>query len=319
MSAHSSDTRELREDEDDGATGGTGAKRAASTVASLNGNGRLSLLAGGVLLARAVRSFRKSRSNTRPLLAGLAGAGLLAVGIRQRRSGGSETDETKQEDDEAAAPREQSGVLNQSETNPRGTSGEPDVEVENRDGDVEFTEEQDIGPSHQPDLEDEAGVEDPRRDQGDETEVDLSEAAMADEASEAVGPSTTQAQPAQTDTVEPERTSEEDSQELQQRNRTDEEPDPDADPGEATEEAAEADPANVADEIIDGEIDDEEREGVETEGGATVHTDTNESDDMDIDVDDVTDPGDDLHQETAGSEDSGSHLDEDPPDEDEEE
>jgi hypothetical protein len=255
----------------------------------------------------------------------LAGAGLLAFGLRQRRSGGSETEADEAHEDvsaDAAAHREQSKVMSQSETNPRGTSGEPDVEVQNDEGNVEFTEEQGPGPSHQPDLKDEAGVEDPRRDHGDETEIDLSEAAMADEASEAVGPSSSQAEPAQTDTVEPERTSEKDSEEMQQHNATDEsgeDPVPDADPGEATEEAAEADAENVAEEIIEDEIDDEEREGVETETGATVHTDTNESDNMDIDVDDVTDPDDDLNQESPGSEDSGSHLDEDPPDEDEEE
>jgi hypothetical protein len=315
MSTHSTDTRELREDENEGETDAP--SRAKRVISMVDGNGRLSLLLGAALLVRGGRTL--SRSKGRALLQGALGAALLAVGLRRRRSG-TETEganELKEEgaSDEAHAARVQGGYKDPE--NPRGTSGEPDVERETHEGNVEFTEEQGIEPSHQPDLEDEAGVEDPRRDHGDETEIDLSEAAMADEPSEAAGPSSAQAQPAETEGTEPEPTAEEDASHVEADtpggddggDPGGDEPDPDADPGEATREAAEAEPANVADEIIEGETDEEDREGVVTEGGAKVHTDTNESDTMDIDEDDVTDPDDELNEEPPDSENqSSSHL-----------
>lgn len=316
MTAHSSDTRELREDERTDEESRSRARRAASTVASVNENGRLSLLVGGVLLARGAWSLARSDRRGRALLQGVAGAALLAVGLRQRRSGVDEGSTGEDVSDEASAHREGSTVLDQDETNPRGTSGEPDVERQTDAGNVEFSDDQDLESGRKPGMDDEDSASDTRSD--DEAEVDLSEASMADEASEATGPSSTQAQPAQTDDTEPERTSEADPA-TDQDTAGDDDPDPDADPGEATEEAASAEPADVADEVIEGEIDDDEREGVVTEGGATVHTDTNESDDMDIDVDDVTDPDDEMNTEPADSEEqSDSHLDDEPPDEDEE-
>ena len=328
MTAHSSETRELREDERTDEESQSRARRAASAVANVNENGWVSMLLGGVLLARGAQSFARSDSRGRALLHGVAGAALLAVGLRQRRSGGDEESTTDlgssgeaSEDvsDEAAAHREQSKVLGQDETNPRGTSGEPDVEQQTDAGNVEFSDEQDLESGRKPGM-DEESADDPRTDE--EAEIDLSEASMADEASEAAGPASTQAQPAQTDTTEPETSPEEDdstmTQDTTDDHETEDEPDPDADPGEATEEATSAESADVADEIIEEEIDDEEREGVKTEGGATVHTDTNESDNMDIDVDDVTDPDDDMNTEAEDSdEQSSSHLDEDPPDEEE--
>ena len=314
MTTHSSDTREFREDEDDESP--TGAKRAASTVASVNENGWLSMLLGGALLAGGARSFAGSGGRGRAIAQGLAGAALLAFGLRQRRSDAGTKDEDTS--DEAAAHREQSKVIEGDETNPRGTSGEPDVERQTDAGNVEFTEDQDLESERKPGLDEASDASDPRTD--DEAEIDLSEAAMADEASEATGPSSTQAQPAQTDRTEPERDPDEDDSSMTDDTHSNEdEPDPDADPGEATEEATSAESEDVAEEVIEGEIDDDDREGVETEGGATVHTDTNESDNMDIDVDDVTDPDDDLNTESADSdEQSSSHLDDDPPDEDEE-
>ena len=313
MTTHSSDTRELREDEDEDEESPTGAKRAAATIASVNENGLLSLLLGGALLAGGARSYAGSGGRGRAIAQGLAGAALVAFGLRQRRSdAGTEDDDTSAE---AAAHREQAKVIEGDETNPRGTSGEPEVERQTDAGNVEFTEDQDLESERQPDLDEEST--DPRT--GGDPEVDLSEAAMADEASEATGPSSTQSQPAQTDRTEPESDPDEDDSSMSDDTTANEdEPDPDADPGEATEEATSAESEDVAEEVIEGEIDDEDREGVETEGGATVHTDTNESDNMDIDVDDVTDPDDDLNTESADSdEQSSSHLDEDPPDEDE--
>jgi hypothetical protein len=322
MTIHSSDTRQSANDADDHSQQSPSrAERAAATVARINENGGLSLLLGGTLLVGAVRSVRRAGNRRRTIVQGIAGTALLAVGLRHRRSEpGAASDETS---DEAAAHREASTVLNQDETNPRGTSGEPDVEREADAGTVDFTDEQDLESGRQPGMADEPGTEDPRS-SGDEAEIDLSEASMADESSEATGPSSTQSQPAQTDDVEPERSAEDDidvdvgddSDDAGSESdaATDGEteggaPDPDADPGEATEEAADAEPAHAAEDAIEEEIDDPDREGVETEGGTTVHTDTNESDAVDVDVEDVTD-GDD-----EGSGESGSHLDDERSDE----
>ena len=168
-------------------------------------------LSGVLLLVAAAGTAREDRR--RAAAYGLAGGALLGVWLRREAGDGPTTPDPAASEDvsaEAAAHREQSKVLNQSETNPRGTSGEPDVERETdpEEGDVQFTTDQQEG-GPKPGLSDEAGVEDPRRpDDGDDdhVEVDLSEAAMADEASEATGPTTEQAYPSREGT-DPEPTS----------------------------------------------------------------------------------------------------------------
>lgn len=59
----------------------------ASTLRKRIGNGTLALAAGSVLLARAARTATRSRG--RAAVRALAGAGLIVVGVRQRRSAGT--------------------------------------------------------------------------------------------------------------------------------------------------------------------------------------------------------------------------------------
>lgn len=194
--------------------------RIRSTIERYAGEGTAAALAGGVLLAGAVLTTR--RNARRAGVLGLVGGALLVVGLRRRRSAAESPERDEAEpahpgagptgtaDDEgevsaeAEAHRVRSDVMHQSEANPRGVSGEPDVETRTDpdEGEVRFTEEQAEEPAPKPDL-DGSAEEDPRRPDQDDpetpddhVEVDLSEAAMADEASEATGPDPEQAYPA---------------------------------------------------------------------------------------------------------------------------
>lgn len=204
------------------------------TVRNLSRNGAIAAVAGGTLLARALRS---TRQGSRAAVQGVAGAALLALGVRQwRRQRGSSTggdgllvhaeDGETETSDEATAHVEQSDVMHQDETNPRGTSDEPAVETKTGpdEGSVQFTADGPSEPREEPHLGGDA-PEDPRLDDGDDAgdeaaaddaddgavEVDLSEASMADEVSEATGPAPEQSQPATTEETEPEPTPEEDA------------------------------------------------------------------------------------------------------------
>lgn len=193
-------------------------------------DGTLPLIAGATLVARALRP---SRSNT--LLHGLAGTGLVGVGLRQRRARTDHQADSADEPDVQTGSSEQRAESHQSETNPRGTDGEPDVatDTEADEGAIQFTEDQPDGSGSMPDL-DEPADEDPRLDDEATTEISLSEASLADEASEAAGPAPEQAQPTQTDEIEPEETPEEDSSEKR------------VDPEDADEPAAPADGDDTA-------------------------------------------------------------------------
>ncbi|NUC73587.1 hypothetical protein HTZ84_14940 [Haloterrigena sp. SYSU A558-1] len=219
MSSHSTDTADLEAtygtDETDSRADASGIR---STVLTQVRNGALPILTGTALLVDAVRSAGRSRR--RAGLRAFAGGALLGIGLRKRRSSddasgpaGDESsayddtesigigDEGGEISDDARANRERSDVLHGSETNPRGVSGEPDVETETAsdEGDVRFTTDRDGDASPKPHLE--GTDEDPRRAEADpeadddHVEVDLSEAAMADEASEATGPDPEQAYP----------------------------------------------------------------------------------------------------------------------------
>lgn len=188
------------------------AKRAGSTVVRYGRSGPAAALAGVALIVRATRTTPYGRKAAGQLL---AGAALVGLGIRQRRSDdGTAVDEGRSpKSDEvvsadARAARERHDVVHQSGTNPRGTSGEPDVETRTApgEGEIRFNEERSGGPEPKPRLDDE-GPKDPRFENADDegVEIDLSEAAMADEASEATGPTPGQAQPVQTEDTEPER------------------------------------------------------------------------------------------------------------------
>lgn len=158
-------------------------------------DGSLPLLLGVALLVRALLT-RKNRTSA--LVQMLTGLALLSVGIRLRRS---QRGESSSEHDDAIY-RDKTGTTaervesHQPETNPRGTDEEPAVETETEpdEGTVRFSEEQIGGPQSEATL-DEPDAGDPRHAGDDIVEVDLSEAAMADEASEAVGPTTAQSQP----------------------------------------------------------------------------------------------------------------------------
>jgi hypothetical protein len=179
-----------------------------STGIKSDAGGSLAIVAGGALLTRALRGARQ-----RPLRAAIQGAvgvGLLGFGLRERGAIGPGSGNIEQESAEAEAHLEQSKVLHQSEENPRGTADEADVKQQTDAGNIEFTEDQDSGPHNEPHLDSEGDI-DPRTEagedlSGDEVDVDLSEASMADEASEATGPNTEQSQPATTQGTEPEPT-----------------------------------------------------------------------------------------------------------------
>lgn len=207
-----------------------------SPLAKRGRDGSLAMLAGGALLARTVAGGPGRKART--AVGGLAGAGLLAVGLRQRRresrDDGGDTDadggrtvdggqiadgETQVSDDAHAESHgdlgaqrnaDEAGSVYQSESapNPRGMSDRSDVEAD-QDGDVQFVEGESRSAHRETHLED-ADAHDVRlhpESDDEPTEVDLSEAAMADEASEAAGPHTEQSYPAREGT-DPEPTSE---------------------------------------------------------------------------------------------------------------
>ncbi|QSX00194.1 hypothetical protein [Haloterrigena alkaliphila] len=207
------------------------AKEPVEAVTSAVGGDRktvLALLGGGVLLLSALKSLRKGR--LRGVLKAGAAAGLLRYGLRNRGSSEPETfeptfDEIEGGSDEkdvsdaahAAADRPDSGQESQ-------IDAEGDVHESAQLGDegetgsrVEFTDDTDMEETRtKPDSV--GDEEDPRRDtdeDGDEpVEVDVSDTAMAEETSEATGPDPEQAQPAQTDAIEPEETPDADASDM---------------------------------------------------------------------------------------------------------
>ena len=184
----------------------------------------LAALSGVLLLVGAAREATDHRRRAGGLA--LAGGALLAAWVRRQGRAAPNDPETPdatldegtgevadEVSDEAAAHREQSKVLGQDETNPRGTSGEPDVatETEPDEGDIQFTTDRDGGSDPKPRLDDESDPrvpDDETAGDDDHVEVDLSEAAMADEASEATGPTAEQSYPAMEGT-DPEPTADE--------------------------------------------------------------------------------------------------------------
>lgn len=227
MATHSTSTADGEDDR-------SRTRRTVPTIEKRGRNGSLATVAGGAMLLWAARTLRKNAGKA--ALSALAGVVLLGVGRRQRRAGRSEddvdtgvqvsldreestdsdgsTDESngatggddKDGSDDAHAEATQdlgagrvadeSRADDQSddEVNPRRTAG--DAGGQESDGDVEFTEELEPGTHEEPHLDEE---HDTRLDTeiGDgATQVDVSESATADEASEAVGPQPEQAFPA---------------------------------------------------------------------------------------------------------------------------
>lgn len=133
------------------------------------------------------------------------GEGAIETGADARRDEHSEkrlSDEAHAETNRdlgAQRNADESASISQSETepNPRGMTDRSDVETDDGE-DPTFVEETENGSHRETHLEEE-NAHDPRlHPEGDNepTEIDLSEAAMADEASEATGPHSEQAYPA---------------------------------------------------------------------------------------------------------------------------
>lgn len=216
---------------EDGASSRPDANRAISTIERRATDGSLALLGGGAMFAWALRTSRKRRG--RAALLALASLAVLGIGLRRRRSGrrpdpvetgadvrldeeGAEevSDEAQGERDRdlgAGRNADESRSVYQSDTepNPRGMSDRSDVETDDA-GEIDFVEGKEPGTHREPHLEDEDAHDTRLHPESDDepTEVDLSESAMADEASEAAGPQPEQAYPAREGT-DPEPTSDE--------------------------------------------------------------------------------------------------------------
>lgn len=206
------------------------AKRVLSATKKRSQNGSLAMLAGSAMFAWALKTRRESKG--RAALQALASPALLAIGIRQRKDtqgmAGIETEEDirrtedgeKKVSDDAHAESHQdlgagrnadeSRSVYQSgpEFNPRGMTDRSDVEAD-QEGDIHFVEGEKPGAHRGTHLENDEAHDTRLHPESDDkpTEVDLSTAAMADEASEAAGPHSEQSYPAREGT-DPEPTSE---------------------------------------------------------------------------------------------------------------
>lgn len=188
---------------------------AASAASSALESGTLPLIGGGLALVAAIRSMAAKRRRAIPLA--IVGTGLVGFGLSKRRSSGESADEGgvpdvesgtegKETSDQASAAANRVDAGRVSEIEPDGeVSDEPEIgETTDAGSEIDFTEEPDQDESRsRPDLG--AAEEDPRREtEADGVEVDVSDPALAEEESEAAGPSPEQAQPTQTADTEPE-------------------------------------------------------------------------------------------------------------------
>lgn len=183
--------------------------------------GSLAMVAGGALILWAARTVRKNARKA--TLLALGGATMVGLGWRQRRvrrrdeaaDAGIEVhfddeDEKRVSDDAHVEATQDLGagrVADESratgsdgDVNPRGTSdrsdAEADVESEDDGETFEFVEEKEPGTHEEPHLDDEHDTRLDTDDEDERTQIDISDSAMADEASEAAGPQPEQAFPA---------------------------------------------------------------------------------------------------------------------------
>ncbi|MFC6766736.1 hypothetical protein, partial [Natrinema soli] len=167
-----------------------------------------------------IRSMAANRRRAIPLA--IVGTGLVGFGLSKRRSSGESGIDVpdveggtdgKETSDEASAAADRVDSGRESEIRSGGeVSAEPGIDDAAESGsEIDFTDEPDEDESRsRPDLG--ADEEEPRRETDAEgVEVDVSDSAMADEASEATGPDPTQAQPTQTEDTEPEESPAEDA------------------------------------------------------------------------------------------------------------
>jgi hypothetical protein len=225
MATHETPTSDSNDD-----VHGSTKQRATSRFGKWSRDGSLATVAGGATLLWAARTIRKSAG--RGTLLALAGAALIGVGRRQRRGdrgehagesgitlsldedGEAEADEQDEErfSDDAHvqgsgdlgagrnADESESGAQSTGEAedvNPRGVADDEALEQDDG-GEFDFVAGEDSATHQEPHLDEEVD-QDPRVDDGDDagkpTEIDLSEASMADESSEAAGPQPEQAFP----------------------------------------------------------------------------------------------------------------------------
>jgi hypothetical protein len=158
-------------------------------------DGRLALAGGGVMLLGALRSLARGQWRTLPKA--VVGAGLVAIGLRQQRTDEAVTFEPELDEVDG-------GTEGKDESDQARAAQEPpvDIDADERGKPIEFADE-----THE--------AEDPRQEDDEETEIDLSETETAAEPAEATGPDAEQAQPTQTDSTEPEETPEEDADDKQ--------------------------------------------------------------------------------------------------------
>lgn len=197
----------------------------AISIASDLPAGAVPMAGGTVLLLSAIRSL--ARGNRRGILTAIGGAGLLRYGLSKRRASDRSTFEPNTDEIEGGTEgKESSDAAHAAASRPdSGRESQIDAEGEIDDsaqlgdeGDtgsrIEFTTDaEESEPRSKPGTE---GEDDPRRDTDDESvKIDVSDSAMAEEMSEATGPDPEQAQPTQTDSIEPEETPEEDASEMQ--------------------------------------------------------------------------------------------------------
>ncbi|ELY45185.1 hypothetical protein [Natronorubrum sulfidifaciens] len=184
------------------------------------------LLGGGVVLLSALRSL--GRGQLRAIPKGIVGAGLLGYALRNRASSDSSTFEPtldeidggtdgKEVSDQAHAAAKRLDSGRESQIDAGGEIDDSAQLGDERDSDersrIEFTDDtEQAEPRSKPDVN---GADDPRRDTDDESvEIDVSDSAMAEEVSEATGPDPEQAQPTQTDAIEPEESPDEDASDM---------------------------------------------------------------------------------------------------------
>lgn len=151
-------------------------------------DGSLALLAGSVLLVGAVRSGGRT---VRRLVQGGMGAAFIAIGIRQRSTDSSsaipsEPDEGIAERFEKRARRQILGPNHESVSAPAG-------QEQHGTGEAQADE------IHADPRQGENGTAKAGMESDSDADIDLSEAATAEEPGEAVGPSPEQAQPTETD------------------------------------------------------------------------------------------------------------------------
>lgn len=208
---------------------------AASTVTDSVSRGTVAIVGGVFLLVSAVQSLLDRQLRAIPKA--VAGGGLLAYGLERRTRERESierpaTFEPNTEDVEGSADGRAisdraHAVRGREEHGDTAGTGTDVSSGEAADTGTEFGDEEDVGDHRsKPDT---TETDDPRQGTNEGTDIDLSDAAMADEASEAVGPDPEQAQPSQTDSIEPDETPAEDAAHMKVEPGEDDEDDAETD------------------------------------------------------------------------------------------